>query len=57
MVDFIKRKSTVKGDRIAWQVEVRGEKSKIKMSFYKTLNRWIREHVNVTLDFLLLFHG
>lgn len=29
-------KSTVKGDRITWKVEGRGEKSKRKMSCYKT---------------------
>lgn len=52
-----KRKNTVKGDRITWQVEVRGERSEKKMCCYKTLNQWAREDLNVTLDFLLLFHG
>lgn len=51
---FYKRKSTVMGDRIAWQVEGRGERSKKKMSCYKTLNQWVREDLNVTLDFFEL---
>lgn len=52
-----KRKITVKEDRIIWQEEGRGERSKKKMSCYKTLNQWAREDLNVTLDFFLLFHG
>lgn len=51
---FYKEKSTVMGERIAWQVEGREERSKMRMSCCKALNHWVREDMIVTSDFLEL---
>lgn len=42
-----KRKITVKEVKIILQEEGRGERSKKKMSCYKTLNQFAREDLNV----------
>ena len=50
---FYKKKSTVMGERIAWQVEGREEMSKTRMSC-KALSHWVREDMIVTSNFLEL---
>ena len=42
------------GERIAWQVEGREERSKTRMSCCKALSHWVREVMIVTSNFLEL---